>query len=172
MSLRRRSIVYGGVATAAATTGIAYGLWRRQRPAADTVADLWNMRFAQPHGGELSMASLRGRPLVLNFWASWCAPCVREMPQLDRFHRVYAPKWRVVGLAIDNLSSVQGFLKRTPVAYQVALAGSAGTDLMRRLGNTQGMLPFTVFFNQTGSAVRTRLGEITFDELVTWVADA
>ena len=134
--------------------------------------ELWDMRFAQPDGGELSMASLRGRPLVLNFWASWCAPCVKEMPQLDRFHRAYSPKWRVVGLAIDNLSPVQEFLRRTPVAYQVALAGPGGTDLMRRLGNSRGVLPFTVLFDQTGAPVRTRLGEITFDELVTWVADA
>lgn len=112
MSVRRRRIVYG-VAAASATAGIAYVLWRWLRPGAGTAAGLWDMHFAQPGGGELSMASLRGRALVLNFWASWCAPCVMEMPQLDRFHRTHSLKRSVVGLAIDNLSSVKEFLTRT-----------------------------------------------------------
>jgi thiol-disulfide isomerase/thioredoxin len=169
MSVRRRRIVYG-VAAAAATAGIAHSLWRQLRPGADKAAGLWDMQFAQPGGGELSMASLRGRALVLNFWASWCAPCVKEMPQLDRFHRTYSLNWRVVGLAIDNLSSVQEFLRRTPVTFPIAMAGADGTDLMRRLGNSQGVLPFTVVFDRTGAPVRTRIGETTYDELVAWAA--
>lgn len=47
------------------------------------------VQFKQPGGGELAMGSLLGNPLVLNFWASWCVPCMREMPELDAFHRTF-----------------------------------------------------------------------------------
>ena len=102
---------------------------------ADDPAGLWSRRFEKPSGGELAMADLRGKPLVLNFWATWCPPCVKEMPELDRFHRTYAGKgWQVVGLAIDGPTPVREFLVRVPVGFAIGLAGFEGTDLGRQLG--------------------------------------
>lgn len=117
------------------------------------------------------MASLRGKPLILNFWASWCAPCVREMPELDRFHRTFGARgWQVLGVAIDNEAAVAKFVERVPVAFTLALAGLDGIDLMKRLGNDKGVLPFTVVFDRHGAAVRRHVGETTYAQLETWAA--
>jgi hypothetical protein len=78
----------------------------------------------------------------------------------------------VVGLAIDGASQVQAFLKRTPVSFPIALAGIDGTDLMRRLGNVQGVLPFTVMLDRSGAVAQVKVGETTFDELVMWAQQA
>ena len=138
--MKRRTLVTGGVAAAAVVSGVGWAL-RRQRQQAAQDDGLWALRFERPEGGELVMAELRGRLLVLNFWATWCPPCVKEMPELDRFHRTFAPQgWQVVGLAIDGPTPVRDFLRRVPVGFPIGLAGLGGTDLVRKLGNPAGGL--------------------------------
>ncbi len=128
------------------------------------------MRFETPQGGYLAMAGLRGRPLLLNFWATWCPPCVSELALLDRFHREQQARgWQVVGLAIDNLVPVRAFLQKRPLDFQIGLAGVAGIDLGRTLGNLAGALPFTVVFNRHGDAVHRKLGVIQAEDLQSWV---
>jgi len=127
---------------------------------------IWTLRFPRPQGGELVLAQLRGAPLLLNFWATWCPPCVREMPALDRVHREFAPRGlAVVGLAIDAPTPVREFLVRTPVGYPIGLAGFEGTELSRRLGNDRGALPFSVLFGADGAIRQRKLGEATEDDL-------
>ncbi len=173
--MTRRAWIVGGVAVAAALAGAGGQLWQAQRSRqraerfdAET-GGLWAMRFAQPGGGELVMASLLGRPLLLNFWATWCPPCVKEMPEIDRFHRSHGPRGiTVVGLAVDGPTPVREFLGRTPVGYSIGLAGLEGTELSRRLGNDRGALPFTALFGADGRPLRRKLGETHYDELVAW----
>jgi thiol-disulfide isomerase/thioredoxin len=156
--------------------GLAGGVaaWRWGSPGPDPVVDaLWTQRFPRPEGGELVMADLRGSPLILNFWATWCAPCVREMPELDRFHERHAGAgWRVVGLAIDKRDPVRDFLTRVPVRFPIGLAGFGGSDLGRSLGNAQGGLPFTVVLDRRGQVLTRKLGETTAAELETWLNKA
>ncbi len=173
---RRNWILVGGTAVAAAAAGVA---WRQvSKPGAPATAAaaldeattaFWRTSFPQPDGQTLALAPLRGQPLVLNFWATWCPPCVKEMPELDRFAKHFARQGgRVVGLAVDNPKAVREFLLRAPVSYAIALAGFDGTDLSRKLGNTTGALPFTVVFARSGAQVQRRLGETSYDELQGW----
>ena len=68
----------------------------------------WQQQFDTPQGTPLAWSALKGRPIVLNFWATWCPPCVKEMPELDRFQREFAAKgWKVVGLAVDGPTPVR-----------------------------------------------------------------
>jgi thiol-disulfide isomerase/thioredoxin len=131
--------------------------------------DLWALAFPTPSGGEVRMADLRGKPLVLNFWATWCPPCVKEMPEFDRFAKGFASQGgQVLGLAVDNPKAVREFLARSPVGYTIGLAGFDGTDISRRLGNSSGALPFTAVFDREGRIVQRRLGETHGDDLVAW----
>ena len=131
--------------------------------------DLWSQRFERPEGGELVMATLRGKPLFINFWATWCPPCIKELPEIDRFARDHAAKVQVVGLAIDKLEPVQAFLKKLPLGFAIGLAGLAGTELSRSLGNHAGALPFSVLLGADGKVAQRKLGETHYDELAGWV---
>ena len=175
-SMRRRWLI-GGVAAVAAAAG-AGGAWWRERsdpsgvggnPADRLDGAFWAQRFDKPEGGELAMASLKGKPLLINFWATWCPPCIEELPMVDRFFREQAANgWQVIGLAIDQPSAVRKFLERTPVGFAVGLAGLEGTDLVRQLGNTGGGLPYTVVVNSAGLVSARKMGKLEPSDLDAW----
>lgn len=168
----RRRLMYGGVAVAAAAAGLG-GAWWRERGGGskgETLdAAFWDQRFDRPEGGELVFSSLRGKPLLLNFWATWCPPCVEEMPMIDRFFRENSSNgWQVVGLAIDQPSAVRKFLQKTPVGYPLGLAGLQGTELVKSLGNTTGGLPFTLVLAGNGAVAARKMGKLEPADLDTW----
>jgi thiol-disulfide isomerase/thioredoxin len=170
---RRQAAIAAGVGAAAGVAGIAAGLgWSLRRsdaPKADSSpgpGGLWTLRWPSATGGEVQMARLRGKPLVLNFWATWCEPCLREMPALDRFARDFsASGWQVVGIAVDQLDKVKGFLTRTPVSFTIAVADSSALALARSLGNEAGALPFSVVVSAAGALTYRKLGESSYDDL-------
>lgn len=165
-----RRWLLAGAGLAALAAGAGLGLWRLRMPAAgNAVPQLWTLDFQTPEGKTLSMASLQGRPLLLNFWATWCPPCVEEFPLLDAFYRENAAKgWQVVGLAIDQPSAVRNFLQRTPVHFAIGFAGLDGTELARSLGNLTGGLPFTVVLGPDGLVRHRRMGRVSEAELRQW----
>lgn len=170
--MKRRSLTLLTVAAVAGTAGIGSALWRHRvsQPSADA-QKLWAMRFEQPSGKELVMADFKGQPLLLNFWATWCPPCITEMPLLDRFEQEHRQRgWRVVGLAIDRPAAVSEFLIRNPIGFAIALAGAEGVSLTRSLGNQGGGLPFSVVFDRQGRIARTKLGSVHEKELAAWAA--
>ena len=115
------------------------------------------------------MAAFAEKPLLVNFWATWCPPCVEELPLIDRFWRENASNgFQVVGLAIDQPSPVKKFLQRHALSFPVGLAGMGGTELAKSLGNATGALPFSVFFNADGTIWRQKLGQLSSDDLLQW----
>jgi thiol-disulfide isomerase/thioredoxin len=145
-------------------------MWRSRpqgTPAPDT---LWQLELERPQGERLKLALLQGVPLLVNFWATWCPPCVKEMPALDRFSREISQRGgKVLGIAIDGAAPVRDFLQRQPVSYDIALAGMAGSDLMRQLGNQMGVLPFSVLIDAKGIIRQRKSGETTQEELLDWI---
>lgn len=167
----RRRALYAGVAAAAAVGGAGVAWWRLQPHAVQVGAEqaLWAQAFDTPDGARLAMGAFAGKPLLLNFWATWCPPCVDELPMLNTFHRENkANGWQVVGLAIDQPSSVRKFLARLPLDFPVGLAGLGGSELGRSLGNLTGGLPFTVVFSGDGRVAHRKMGQVTPEDLKTW----
>jgi len=167
----RRAVLLGAGALALAA-GAGWQLWRHRlapTPSSDLAAFL-ALELPTPTGARLPLRSLTGRPLVINFWATWCPPCVKEMPELDRFAQEFgAQGWQVLGVAIDKPTAVNRFLQQTPVRFPVVLLeGTEGLAWIRRLGNPGGGLPFTLLIAANGSLQQTKLGPTTTDELRRW----
>jgi len=167
--MKRRSLLVGAASVTAALAGVGVASWQQRRSDASPANALWPLKFERPEGGELRMAALRGKPLLVNFWATWCPPCVREIPLLDRFHQTHQARgWQVIGLAADGIAPVREFLTRHPVAFAIGLAGLDGVDLARRLGNSTGGLPFTLVFTSAGEVAHRKLGVLEASELDQW----
>jgi len=107
------------------------------------------------------LAQWRGKVLVVNYWASWCKPCVEEMPAFSQLNSHYAA-WGVqfVGIGLDEAEKMQAFAKATPVSYPLLVAGSAGTHTGLQVKG----LPYTVVIGRDGRIETTRLGRM--DEAV------
>lgn len=167
----RRSAMYAGVAALATAAGGGVAWWRQSSGAIapEVLNAFWGVEFDTPSGASLAMKTFQGRPLVINFWATWCTPCVEEMPLIDNFFRQNESKgWQVLGLAIDQPSRVRQFLTQFPVTYAIGLAGLIGTDLAKQLGNEVGGLPFTVVLDAQGQLIQRKVGKLTADEVKNW----
>ncbi|KGR93746.1 TlpA family protein disulfide reductase [Burkholderia sp. ABCPW 111] len=136
-------------------------------PAASNAVDaLWAASYPDVDGKPQGLAAFKGQKVVVNFWASWCGPCVEEMPELVKLSQEYEKKGvRFVGIGVDSEQNVKNFLKKVPVDYPIFVSGYAGADLARNFGNTAGALPFTVVIDETGKVRETKLGQIHPDEL-------
>jgi thiol-disulfide isomerase/thioredoxin len=123
--LHRRAIVVGVAAALAAAAGIGLALRHQGDPplmSTEGVQKLWDMQWQTPQGATLPMRAFKGRPLLINFWATWCPPCIEELPLINAFYRQNAKAgWQVLGLAADKLASVQAFLGKFPLDFPVGM---------------------------------------------------
>jgi thiol-disulfide isomerase/thioredoxin len=113
-----------------------------------------------------------GRRLLINVWATWCGPCIREMPELQRFSLQQAANGvQVVGIALDDAASVRSFLEHTPVDYPILLETPGPADAGVRLGNPQGVLPYSVLVSADGRLLKQRIGPFAEGEIAGWTKD-
>mgnify|MGYP000685660661 CR=1 FL=1 len=131
------------------------------------------IKLTELDGTPIDLTQYKGKAVFINFWATWCPPCVEELPMLDAFSREHTGKgFQVLALAIDQPSAVRRFLERQALGFPVGLAGLGGTELARSLGNETGSLPFSVFFAADGRVLAKKLGQLSREDLVGWFANA
>jgi peroxiredoxin len=164
---------------AAALAGLVaagLGAWlshRRLQPAApaDAVAaQLFAASFPDADGQPQALVQWRGQLLVVNFWATWCPPCVEEMPDLQAVRDAYRGRGvEVIGIGIDNSDKVRAFRDRLGLRLPLLVAGAGGSELGQALGNRTGALPYTVLVDRDGSVAQRKLGRIAPSELRQWL---
>ena len=167
----RRRALYAVAAAVAGLAGAGLAWWRYTPAPLDPAlaGQLWGLELDTPDGSRLALQSLRGQPLLINFWATWCPPCVEELPLLNAFYQENKAKgWQVLGIAVDKLTPVQAFLGRQPLAFPVVLAGMDGLGLSKNLGNQAGGLPFSVLVGGDGSILHRKIGKLSEQDLLLW----
>lgn len=110
-----------------------------------------------------------GRPLLINVWASWCGPCIEEMPELERYARSQ-PKdgLQVIGLALDSPENIRDFLGRVPVSYPILVDTPGPADASVWLGNRKGVLPYSVLVGADGEILKQKVGPFAPGEITRW----
>ena len=167
-------IMIAGVALAAGVIGALVGT-QRKAPEPEpvplvvptgAVSQLYAQSMNDAKGAPQALSQWKGKALVVNFWAPWCAPCVQEMPELAQLATESAGKnIHVIGIGIDSPTNIAQFADKFKISYPLYVAGMSGTDLSRQFGNTAGGLPYTVLIGADGQVKKTYLGRLKFAEL-------
>ena len=161
---RREVLILGAAGLVAAAAGFLVGPLIVGRSGNE--AALHAASFPDLAGKSRALAEWQGRVMVVNFWATWCAPCREEIPLLMAVGQKYRSQGvEIVGIAVDNGPKVAEYARFMKISYPVLLAEGEGLDLMRRLGNTGGGLPYTVIVGRQGKVVHRKLGAYKEAEL-------
>ena len=161
---RREALILGAIGAGAALAGGLLGALALQ--AQSGAADLLAAPFRDLSGARRTLREWRGRVVLCNFWATWCAPCREEIPMLVAVREVFAAKGaEIVGIGIDQAAKVEEFARTYGVTYPVLIAEADAIELMRRLGNALGGLPYTVVVDRVGAVAHRRLGALTRAEV-------
>ena len=169
-ALNRRLLVGWLTAVGAGAVGVALG-WKRFAPESalpQAQMDFWGSSVLKLNGEDLPMSPYLGRPLLVNFWATWCPPCVEELPLIERYFQQHRATAAVLAIAVDNMPAVQQFLQRVPLSFDVGIAGMQGVALSKSLGNAGGGLPFSLMFNRKGLVTHQKVGKLEAQDLDEW----
>lgn len=160
-SKKRRLLLLAAVGLLAATAGAVVSL-SRSRDARDKIAAaIMAIRLSDLEGQTRWLGQWRGQVLVVNLWATWCAPCREEIPVFVQLQDKYQRRGlQIIGIAIDRPDKVRTFARQFMINYPVLLGGIELVDLSRQLGNHVGALPFTLIFNRDGIITATNLGQL------------
>jgi thiol-disulfide isomerase/thioredoxin len=161
---RRKTLTLVGIGAGAAAGGALVGALLRQSHSG--AAALLSASFSDLDGRPRRLLDWQGRPLVCNFWATWCAPCREEVPLLISAKQQYAETdLEVVGISVDSADKVREFATIYRVNYPLLVAGADAIDLMRTMGNKAGALPYTVLLDRHGGLAGSKLGAYSRPEL-------
>jgi thiol-disulfide isomerase/thioredoxin len=157
----RRSFVGAAAAVGVAALAAGVALFRARDTRTRDGAAVLAMVLPDLDGHDTSLAQWRGKVLVVNFWATWCAPCREEMPQFVAVQSRDGSKGvQFVGIAVDQVDKVREYAKEIRINYPVLIGGFGAIELSKALGNELAALPFTVVLARNGDVAHTQLGQL------------
>jgi thiol-disulfide isomerase/thioredoxin len=166
--MKKNSVFLLGVALVFTAFG-AYIAQRHTEPAAadnSATSQLLAQTFNDTSGQPQALAQWKGNALIVNFWATWCAPCVDEMPELSALQNEISPvNIQIIGIGIDSPANIAEFARKYNIAYPLYTGGMNASELSRLLGNKAGGLPFTVLIGRDGQVKKSYLGRLKMDQL-------
>ncbi|MFO1320436.1 MAG: TlpA disulfide reductase family protein [Burkholderiales bacterium] len=155
----------GFLFVAVALASLAVGVFLRSpgNPGATRVAapapTVFEVKLANAAGGTGKLGDWKGQVLVVNFWATWCPPCLKEIPEFIQMQSNFAGKGlQFVGVAVDDPAKVQAYARQHGMNYPTLVGELDAMELGKALGNEMGALPYTVVFDRRGNIVKTELG--------------
>lgn len=163
----RKALVATVVLAAATGAWLTYGYRCQHPPGLDThptdptqaTGQLLAQTLRDTQGVEQPLKQWQGKLLVVNLWATWCAPCRAEMPAFSRLQDKYADKGvQFVGITLDSPARVQDYAAQTPTRYPLLIGSHTLIPVFAGLGNVAGSVPFTVIFGRDGRLVRAHQG--------------
>lgn len=166
--MTRKFIVFLITALLFAAFGIFFGVQRTTPSTVGQVAvdSLLAKSLTDTRGQAQQLSQWKGKTLVVNFWATWCTPCVEEMPELSSLQReVASGDTQILGIGIDSAVNIAKFAEKYQISYPLLVAGVSGVELSRQFGNQAGGLPFTVLIGKDGTVKKTYLGRLKMDQL-------
>ncbi|MGB0865981.1 MAG: TlpA disulfide reductase family protein [Granulosicoccaceae bacterium] len=122
------------------------------------------------NGQNLDPGQGTGRPKLINFWASWCKPCVVELPLIEALAQEQRAQLDVLAIAIDTLPHVQEFLAKHPLELPIAVGSPYASDLMAEWGNDKSALPFSVLLDAEGNLLKKHTGPFDANTLAAFVS--
>jgi len=163
----RRALLMAGIGGVAAAAGYFANAWRigalgPAKEEGDIAAAILGSTLHTLDGAAQTLAGLRGKILVINYWATWCAPCREEIPLFVRLQQELATKGvQFVGIAVDQADKVRDFAEEFKINYPLLIAGIDAVELSRRAGNKAGVLPYTLVLDRTGKIAASLVGGIS-----------
>ncbi len=164
----RRALLMAGIGGVAAAAGYFANAWRigavGPGPGADgdVAAAILGSTLHTLDGAPQTLAGLRGKILVINYWATWCAPCREEIPLFVRLQQEYETKGvQFVGIAVDQADRVRDFAQEFNINYPLLIGGLDAVELSRKAGNKAGVLPYTLVMDRTGKIAASLVGGIS-----------
>jgi thiol-disulfide isomerase/thioredoxin len=153
----------GGVAIFFAGIGLFFGVkkWEPLPASSNAGTHLFAQSLPDLTGKIQPLSQWKGKTLVINFWATWCAPCIEEMPDLSLLNKqASAHNFQILGISVDSVDKVHEFAAKYKISYPLYIAGMEGSDLSRQMGNSKGGLPFTVILGADGQVKKSYLGRL------------
>lgn len=166
--MKRNIFLFGSMAIAFALIG-AYFSFQRLKPTVpqqSAATFLFTQTLPDTHGTPQILSQWKGKILLVNFWATWCPPCVEEMPELVALQKeMGARNVQIIGIGIDSAANITEFSIKHKIDYPLYIAGMNGTELSKRFGNQAGVLPYTVLIDADGQTKKTYLGRLKMEQL-------
>ena len=158
-----------GLIALVAVLALVVGVFLQKHNTADRPLAAAQLDFSFPdiNGQNKSVSQWRGKVLLVNFWATWCPPCLKEIPEFIQWQQEFqAHGVQFVGIALDDPKAVNDYLQQVAINYPILIAGDAGAMLAQQLGNIINAVPFTVIVDSQGQIVHRQPGELSREQFL------